>query len=73
MTSFDNLEVRDPEVEEQMKKIGHMLREITPDGFGFIFLLASIGPGGSTFYTSSVEREGAIKLLREFLHRMELN
>lgn len=40
-----------------------------PDNWGFILLAAPYGEGGRLVYTSSVERESAIAMLKEFLIR----
>ena len=69
-TSF---EVRNPEVEQKLKEIGDWLRSSMPEGWGFILLISSYGPGGATFYMSSVERQDAVNALREFIQKAEPN
>lgn len=66
-------EVRNEEVERKLKEIGNMLREIMPKGWGFTLLISSYGEGGSMFYMSSVERQDAVNMLREFIQKAEPN
>lgn len=66
-------EVRNIEVEKQLKMIGEILRESMPKGFGFVLLISSYGAGGSMFYTSSVDREDVIAMMREFIQKAEPN
>jgi len=40
-----------------------------PDNHGFILMTMPFGPGGKMTYLSSIDREDAIKVLKEFLFR----
>lgn len=73
MIPSNDFQVRNAEVEKQLKDIGNRLRSVMPEGFGFILLIASYGEGGSTFYTSSCERESAVAMMREFIQKFEHN
>jgi hypothetical protein len=74
MTDFKpGFEVRNAEVEQKLKEIGRLLRETMPEGCGFTLLISSYGEGGSMFYVSSVERQDAINMLREFIQKAEAN
>ena len=66
-------EVRNPEVEKQLKNIGDSLLESMPPGFGFVLLIASFGGGGSMFYTANCERESVVGMMREFIAKWEHN
>ncbi len=70
---MDNFEVRQGEVEKLLKSLGRRLKKAMPKGWGFTLLIFSYGDKGATFYTSSAEREGSIKLMKEFLRKMESN
>lgn len=69
----NNFEVRNEAVEKQLKEIGEHLRSVMPEGFGFVLLIASYGDGGSTFYTSSCERDSVVAMMREFIQKWEHN
>lgn len=71
--SFAKFDVRNAEVEQKLKEIGNLLRDVMPVGWGFIFLITSYGEDGSMFYMSSVERQDAINTLREFIQKAEPN
>ena len=55
------------------RKIGERLAEKMPPGWGFTLVLASYGEGGFCTYISSVQREGAVKMLHELLDKIERN
>ena len=63
------MEVRNPEVEKTLSDIGHMLKEAMPPGYGFALHIVKYGAGGDMFYTSTLQREDYINLLREFMER----
>lgn len=58
-------------LEEQARGIGRLLKARMPHNAGFILLLFDFGEGGWTTYVSSAHRADCIKLLREFLARLE--
>lgn len=62
--------IRNEEIERKLYEIGTSIKDDLPDGWGFVLALASYGEGGATFYMSSVERAGAIKLLEELIEKM---
>lgn len=63
-------EVKNPAVEEMLLGIGRRLAQILEGtGMGFTLFLFDYGPGGSTFYISSGQRDDIQKMLREFLKR----
>lgn len=66
-------EVRNAEVEEKLKGIGHTLKDLMPPGFGFVLLISSYGEKGSTFYIASVERQDVCNMMREFIQKSEHN
>jgi hypothetical protein len=65
----ERYDVRQEDVERKLYSIGRMIGEDMPEGWGFLLMIASYGEGGMTFYLSSMERAGAIKMLEEFLAR----
>lgn len=73
MIPSNDFQVRNAEVEKQLKDIGNLLRAVMPSGYGFVLLIASYGEGGATFYTSSCERESVIAMMREFIAKHEPN
>lgn len=63
---------RNPAIEKQMTEIGRAIKRALPPTHGFLLLIAKFGEDEEeAFYTSSIERESAIKTLREFLRRLE--
>lgn len=64
-------EVQNEEIEMKLKEIGHLIGDKLPDGWGFNLLVADFGKGGSTFYISSMDRPGAIAILKEQIKRLE--
>lgn len=66
-------EVRDAEVEELLGKIGRLLKDSMPAGYGFSLLIFTFGAGGNMFYTSNAEREGMIQAMQEFIAKFREN
>jgi hypothetical protein len=62
-----NYEIRNPEVEAQLKELGRYLKEQMPPGMAFTLLMSDIGRKGAMFYISSVVREDAIASMLEFV------
>ena len=73
MIPSNDFKVRDPKAEEALRAIGEILRTTMPAGYGFVLLIASIGEGGNTFYTSNCERDSVIAMMREFMEKFEPN
>jgi hypothetical protein len=62
--------VPDPlDIQATLKKLGHLIGDDLPDGWGFNLLLFSYGEGGSLFYISSAERADVLNVMREFIRR----
>lgn len=59
------------QAEASTRAIGHRIKELMPPGWGFILWLESFGEDGFATYISSIERETAMRSLREWLARME--
>ena len=67
----ENFEVRNEELEKQLKDLGHLLKSacaVIP-GYGFALLLFNFGEGGEMFYTSNAQREDIIKAMQEFIEK----
>lgn len=71
MTKNENFEVKIPEIEEALKKIGKTIGDVLPEGWVFNLLIASVGEKGSTFYISNGVREDMIKLMIEFVSKQQ--
>lgn len=61
------------EAEIVARRLGHMIGDVTPPGWGFVLLLNSWGEGGFSTYISNAERTSTIKLLREMAEKIERN
>lgn len=59
------------EAERTARVIAARVKEMTPPGWGFILWLESFGQDGFATYLSTIERETAIRSLREWLVRMD--
>lgn len=59
------------QAETAARGICDKLKQQMPPGWGFILWLESFGPDGFATYLSSIERETAMRSLREWLARME--
>lgn len=59
--------------EIKAREVGRLIKSAMPEGWGFCLVLSSYGDGGFCTYVSSVEREGAVKMLRELLDKIERN
>ncbi len=66
-----NFNIRDPHIEELMKKIADTIADRMPDGWGFNLMLFEYGEGGSLFYISSAQRPDIINVMKEFIKRNE--
>lgn len=64
-------EVENPEIQELLRDIGHMVGDKMPKGWGFTLLLFSYGEGGSMFYISSANREDMKKALVEMATKLQ--
>ncbi len=66
-----NYNIRDPHIEELLKKIALVISDQMPERWGFNLMLFEYGPKGSLFYISSAQREDIIKVMKEFISRNE--
>lgn len=57
--------------ENKARDIARTLKAACPPGWGFVLVLASYGEDGFSTYMSSVERQDAVKLMREMADRIE--
>lgn len=64
----EQFELRNARVEMALKKIGELLRVVTPEGFGFSLLFWEF-EGDSIFYTSNCAREDVVKGMAEFISK----
>jgi len=63
--------VRSEQIENLLRELGVGLQTVTPKGYGFILLMATLGQGGGCFYIASVNREDAIKMLEEMTEKLK--
>lgn len=67
MSGFD---VKNPQIEEVLRKVGEVIKKMTPPGWGFTVLLFDVNTTkGSMFYLSSVRREDMVKAMKEFIEK----
>lgn len=69
-----NFDVRNPEIENILRKLGHSIEDKLPKGWGFalnIFEYGTPNNPGSNFYISSADRQDVIRMLKEFIAREE--
>jgi hypothetical protein len=52
-----------------LQRLGGVIGEALPAGWGFNLLLLQYGEGGSLFYISSAERQDVIAVMREYISR----
>lgn len=62
-------EVKDPAIQGVLVRLGGLIRQALPPGWGFSLFLVSFGQDGSMFYLSSANRDDMIRTLREWLAR----
>jgi len=55
------------EAERYAKGLASAIKETMPHGWGFVLLLADLGPTGNLTYLSSINRDDAIRLLGEWV------
>lgn len=59
------------QAERVARDLGRSLKDRMPPGWGFILWLESFGADGFATYLSSIERETAIRSIKEWIARME--
>jgi hypothetical protein len=50
-----------------LQRLGGLIGEHTPAGWGFNVLLFTVGEGGSLFYLSNCDRADVLNVMREFI------
>ena len=53
------------EAEIKARELARSLHDLMPEGWGFVLVLAEIGEGQGCTYIADVNREDAVKLMRE--------
>lgn len=69
IVSFD---VRDPRMEEILRRLGTKIGVSLPSSWGFMLMLFEYGENGNLFYISSAEREDVIRVLESFIGREKI-
>jgi hypothetical protein len=61
------------EAEVVARRVGRIIGSMMPKGWGFTLVIASHGADGFCTYVANLERDGAVKMLRELLVKIERN
>ena len=67
----NKFEVRDAQIEKDLRDIGQAIGKSLPEGYGFNLLIFNFGEGGATFYISNAQRDDMIKAMKEFIAKQE--
>ncbi len=62
-------EVGNIEIELVLKKLGSIIRDALPQGWGFTLQIFNFGEQGSNFYISNAQRPDMIRMMKEFILR----
>jgi hypothetical protein len=65
-------EVRNEQIEKQLREIGHSIGDKMPEGYGFALFLFGY-ENKELFYISSADRAGIIASLKEFIAKHQEN
>lgn len=65
------MNARQQHIEALARELARKLKAELPPDVGFIVLTASHGEGGYTGFMSTIDRQSACALMREFLEKME--
>lgn len=52
-----------------MKRLGQVLGDALPDGWGFNLLAFTFGTGGNLFYISNAQQEDVLAVMKEFIRK----
>lgn len=58
-------------LQETLKEMARILKACLPDGVGYTLWLYDYGAGGNTVYLSTAQRQDMIKLVEEWLAKVE--
>lgn len=61
--------VRNPDMEATQRKLGHVIVDAIPSGWGFALFLFEFAPGDTLFYISNAQRADMLKTCAEFIRR----
>ena len=73
-TKLPSYEVHHAGAEATLRKLGRLLKQDMPPGFGFTLFIYEYGDEvdkGSMFYLSSSHRQDMLKVLKEFIAKQE--
>lgn len=73
MTDIEDYQVKNNQIEKILKKIGHKIGDLLPQGWGFTLLIFNFGEKGNLFYISNAKREDMIKTMQEFIDKNKKN
>lgn len=69
---MSNFQVKNEEVEKLLNNIGHVLKDVMPEGWGFTVMMFDMDTTtGSMFYLSSAQRADMIEAMKEFIKKNE--
>ena len=73
MTDAMHYEVRNEQIEQLLRDLGHFLKDAMPPGYGFSLLIFGFSPNNQLFYLSSAQREDMIRTMQEFIAKFREN
>lgn len=56
--------------EASAQRVGRLIGNSLPSGWGFVLIMGTYEPGYAT-YVSNLERDGAVKMIRELADKIE--
>lgn len=66
---MDHYEIRHPEIELLIRRLGQHVHAALPEGWGFTLLLFEYGQHGQLFYISSAQRADVCGVMRQWLQK----
>lgn len=67
---MSGFEVKNPQIEDLLKRVAGVIKKMTPPGWGFtVMLFDTDTTKGSMFYLSSARREDMINAMKEFIEK----
>ena len=73
MADAMHYEVRNEQIEQLLRDLGHFLKDAMPPGYGFSLLIFGFSPSQEMFYLSSAQREDMIRTRQEFIAKFREN
>lgn len=64
-------EIHNQMIEDHLRTVGRAIKDEMPHGWGFTLMMFEFGEGPGFFYLSSAQRADMVKMLKEFLEKLE--